>query len=324
MYDGFIIVDAEEYIVTINPVAQEILADLPIQIDKPLSELLAAWPALLERQEQAMEKTCEIEKESPNGKQYYQLLVTILHLRGLPKGKILILKEITEQKKNQEQLLDQQKALSILQERGRMSRELHDGQGQIWNYLALEITMVSELLQKREIAMAQAQLYQLLGIVQEQNDDVRESIVGLRCTRANIADKTSYHFIQNLQEYLHWYENQHNIAVNFQLPHDSIAKLLRHTSSIHVLRIIQEALTNVRKHAKATQVTIQLQQTDRVMRIHIADNGCGFDVSSSRCHRPKSFGLQIMQERAQESGGQLTIQSTPGVGTEIILEFKNS
>lgn len=321
LFDGFIVVDAEGYIVTMNSVARKMLADLPIRINRPLAELLTSWPSLLEQQEQALQGPCEIEKHSPDGKRYYQLVVTILYLRDLPKGKVLLLKDITEEKRNQEQLLEQQKALSILRERERLGRELHDGQGQVWNYLGLELSTLSVQVAQGNKVQAHAQLQRLLKLVQEQNADVRESIASLRCTRtATDADSLSYDFIQHLQEYLRWYEQQHRIAVDLALPPTSIARLFEHTSSVQVLRIIQEALTNIRKHAKATLARVHIEQTPTAIYVRITDNGCGFDVAS-HLYKPKSFGLQIMQERAQESGGQLTIQSTLGGGTEILLAF---
>ena len=88
---------------------------------------------------------------------------------------------------------------------------------------------------------------------------------------------------------------------------------------MQVFRIVQEALINARKHAMAKNIKITLAAADDHLWMEIHDDGCGFDT-----HRPSkdnSFGLAIMHERAEQMGGRLAVQSSPGAGTNITLEI---
>jgi signal transduction histidine kinase len=82
-------------------------------------------------------------------------------------------------------------------------------------------------------------------------------------------------------------------------------------------RIVQESLTNIARHAEATQVDIQLDCRGHALRLEVRDNGRGFTVSA-RGNR-KTFGLLGMRERSLALGGTLDINSTPGLGTVVVV-----
>ena len=81
---------------------------------------------------------------------------------------------------------------------------------------------------------------------------------------------------------------------------------------------MQEALINVRKHARASVVKIHLQESEGVLIVSIVDNGIGF---TDQAVSPTRFGLQTMRERALDVGGELTIESAPGEGTLVRLRI---
>ena len=85
----------------------------------------------------------------------------------------------------------------------------------------------------------------------------------------------------------------------------------------NVLRIVQEALTNVRKHSQATRLSIIITTRDDKLDINFKDNGIGFNVEKTLRRTTGHFGLVSMQERAQLIGGQVTVTSTPGQGTHL-------
>jgi signal transduction histidine kinase len=87
-----------------------------------------------------------------------------------------------------------------------------------------------------------------------------------------------------------------------------------------LLYLFQEALNNVAKHAGAQQVDICLSWTEDTLTAALADDGCGFDVADMEW-APGHYGLRIMQERAEEINGQLTISSRPGRGTQLLLQL---
>ena len=86
---------------------------------------------------------------------------------------------------------------------------------------------------------------------------------------------------------------------------------------VALLRISQEALHNIKKHARAQNINITLSYMPGILVLDIADDGQGFDTSASR----RGFGLQSMRERAEELGGELTVESESGKGTNIAVSI---
>jgi signal transduction histidine kinase/streptogramin lyase len=116
-------------------------------------------------------------------------------------------------------------------------------------------------------------------------------------------------------------------GLKISLSCDAVDGTLKKESEIHAYRIIQEALSNIVRHAGATAVSISVKGAGPTVEIAIRDNGKGFEArpgaprSSSRGNRPavNGFGLSSMQERARMVGGQLEIDTSPGAGTRIVL-----
>ena len=86
---------------------------------------------------------------------------------------------------------------------------------------------------------------------------------------------------------------------------------------MQLLRIAQEALTNVRRHALATEVEVRLEKTSQAVELLIKDNGQGFNLSDLEKSPPGYHGLNIIKERAEGLGGSLNISTAPGEGTEL-------
>jgi signal transduction histidine kinase len=107
------------------------------------------------------------------------------------------------------------------------------------------------------------------------------------------------------------------------LPTDGFVPRLTELAELQVLRIIQESLTNVRKHASATQVTVTLgKHTDRV-DVRISDDGAGFDPDYVGPRQFPRFGLTTMRERAESVNGTFEIQSSAGHGTTVHVSIPN-
>jgi signal transduction histidine kinase len=90
-------------------------------------------------------------------------------------------------------------------------------------------------------------------------------------------------------------------------------------SEIQVMRVIQEALSNVRKHAGATNATVSLRARNGTFVAQVDDNGSGFDVRSVGRRDWPQFGLQTMRERAEAIGGRFSVRSSPGHGTHVAI-----
>jgi two-component system, NarL family, nitrate/nitrite sensor histidine kinase NarX len=90
---------------------------------------------------------------------------------------------------------------------------------------------------------------------------------------------------------------------------------------MQIFRILQEALSNARKHGKAHCVEVSFTREDHLVRLSVQDDGAGFDTHQFSRATENHFGLRFMRERAEELGGSLTVISQPGQGTRVMLEI---
>lgn len=316
MIDGLIVVDSYGYIADMNPAARTLLRRVPDSlIGSRFERLASAWPELSAICESDAVQNTEAQWEGPEGRRCYQLHMSPLIVRAQWLGRAVVFKDITEQKQQQAKLLEQQKALSILKERERLGRELHDGQAQICNFLGLGLGTASSLLRDGQAGKAEEQIDRLREAVKDMNTNIRESILSLKK-----ANTLSGDFESRLREYLAWYEKNRGITTQLQIPPGLIDRAFGDTARLQLLRIIQEALANIRKHAQARQAKVSIEETEVQITVRIEDDGCGFAMAAAAA-KDKSFGLQIMAERAKEAGGQLEIDTQPGRGTRVLVRF---
>jgi two-component system nitrate/nitrite sensor histidine kinase NarX len=171
--------------------------------------------------------------------------------------------------------------------------------------------MLADALRRNNTAEAMEGLAQIREGVQESYDDVRELLVHFR-TRVDHADLASA-----ITSALEKFEGQTGIKTTFV--QNSSGAPLAPEYVIQLLHIIQEALSNVRKHAQATQVDVVMEQ-DGDCRVFVTDNGKGFDSGPKTGIADENHvGIKIMKERAHRIGAQLTIASAPGEGTRVSL-----
>jgi two-component system nitrate/nitrite sensor histidine kinase NarX len=120
---------------------------------------------------------------------------------------------------------------------------------------------------------------------------------------------------RSLREYAEKFSRQAGIPCHFEGYHGPPAVLSPH-AEVQLIRIVQEALTNVKKHASGSQAWLSVDTTEREVRVAIRDDGPGFDLQSTVV-RGRQFGLQTMKERAEDVGGIFRIDSRPGAGTTV-------
>jgi signal transduction histidine kinase len=142
---------------------------------------------------------------------------------------------------------------------------------------------------------------------------VRESIVGLRTLPGPKRTLTEV-----LEEYLQQWEAMSRISTTLRI--DSSVSL-RASQELQLVRIVQEALTNVRKHARPTHARVEIRREDGKLVTLISDDGVGFNAAARARGEFPQFGLSTMRERAESIGGTLTIESTPGTGTTVRFEL---
>jgi signal transduction histidine kinase len=227
---------------------------------------------------------------------------------------VIVLHDITEVKQARERFMQQQRALATLQERERVARELHDSLGQVLGYVKMQAQAARELLAQNQSAEADTYLAQLVAVAQDAHADVREYILGVR---TDISVEAG--FILALTQYLQRFGENYGITVELSAPPELSDGALEPMVEAQLLRIIQEALTNVRKHARAHRVHIGLSVYDSRAEVVVQDDGAGFDSALLETAEGQKFGLRFMRERAAEVGGSVQIHSAPGEGTQLII-----
>jgi two-component system, NarL family, sensor histidine kinase DegS len=177
-------------------------------------------------------------------------------------------------------------------------------------YLLLRLDTIKELVEANRPLEAEAELEQLHGVGDEIYEDIGESLAGLR------TNVTEHGLIRALQDYVEQFEERHQIPTSLRT--DDAADQLSPLGALHVFRLIQEALTNVRKHAAAREVTVTLMSdSSGQLRVVIADDGRGFAPVRQRNGKAPSLGLTSMRERVEALGGALDVNSQPGSGTRV-------
>lgn len=197
--------------------------------------------------------------------------------------------------------------MAIAEERNLLAQELHDSIAQSLAYLNIQVQLLHEDLANGRTEAALQGLEQIREGVQESYDDVRELLVHFR-TRIGTTD-----LVAALRSALDKFEGQ--TGIRGALACEGCPPELSPEHVLQVMHIVQEALSNVRKHAKAKQVEIVLDCTAR--QLVIRDDGIGFDVGEDAGET--HVGLRIMRERAHRIGAELTLDAKPGHGTVVKL-----
>jgi len=209
-----------------------------------------------------------------------------------------------------EELFQQVRRLAILEERDRLAREMHDSLGQVLGFVNLKAKVAEDLIARGRPGDASVELSQMRAAVQEAYEDVRQAILSLRTT------PQARGLVAGLQDYVERMREQTGLAIRLETSEE-----LRLPPAVEaqVIRIVQEALTNVRKHARARSVEIRFAREGAAAVVSIVDDGRGFDVAAVEGAKGMRFGLLTMKERAQSIGGRLEVTSAPGQGTRVML-----
>ena len=199
-------------------------------------------------------------------------------------------------------------------ERNRLAQELHDNVAQAIGYLNLKLAGADSALRTGDTDEVEAVLSELKQVVNEVYTDVREEIFSLRSQRH--ADS---HFLELLHRYVDKYKRFYRL--NIQLEQEVADDMLDFPAEVRlqVVRTIQEALMNTRKHAQVNEALIRISHADEYVRISVEDQGQGFNTTSMAEGKKNSFGLRIMRERMASIDGKLDIFSTIGEGTQTII-----
>jgi signal transduction histidine kinase len=235
-----------------------------------------------------------------------------------PIGMLSIFRDITEQKRAEDQLRNSEEMLRALaarlqsvreEERAMIAREIHDELGQVLTGLKIDLFWLSSKLPEDQKSLL-GKTKSMLELIDTTIQSVRKLSTELR---PGVLDNLG------LKAAIEWqigeFQTRTGIRCEFIAPEEDIA--LDQDCSTAVFRIFQESLTNVVRHSKATRVNITLEKSADHLLLEVQDNGKG--IQESKIVDLKSLGLLGMRERALYLGGKVKFEGTQGKGTKVTV-----
>ena len=207
-------------------------------------------------------------------------------------------------------LYERARELSIVEERNRLARDLHDSVAQKLFGAVLTAEAASTLL-AQDAGQARVQLDRLQELVGEALDELRSLVFELRPPALETEGLAT-----TLRKHVDVLRRVHRRAIELRI---AGTPRLSPRADAEVFRIAQEALQNALRHSRAERVELSVEARDGLLVLAVADDGDGFDASDPAV-RSRRLGLTSMEERARELGGTLVIDSRAGEGTTVRLE----
>jgi PAS domain S-box-containing protein len=317
MNEGLFVINSEGRIVDMNPMAGEILGVSENSLrGKALTEAMPINAELIRQLENRETGPTEITLEKGNSARQYNLNLTKLRGRqGEVIGQMLLLHDVTEQRRTQAQLLEQQRVVATLQERERLARELHDGVGQILGYVSMQVQTALKRVRDGNRAKAESIMGRIVEVSKDAHADVRESIHNLRT-----GSDRNWSLIRALKKDIDRFQANYGIRTELSISDGVEDNTFDPAAGAQLLRVIQEAMTNCRKHSDADVLKVGVELDGTRAHITVSDDGNGFDLEQRKYGEPDHFGLSFMRERMEQIGGTLKIDSIPGGGTILRLD----
>jgi NarL family two-component system sensor histidine kinase YdfH len=225
-----------------------------------------------------------------------------------------LLSELEVAHRRLQEYADRVEELTISQERQRMAQELHDTLAQGVAGLILQLEAADHHLENDNAPRAQETIQRAMVLARTTLREARRAIQALRP-----AELEREGLIDALGRQVEEFAETTGIRATLQV--DATAPAVAPDAAPEILRIVQESLANVARHAQAEHVRVRLEAHDGRLRVSVEDDGAGFDAYRS-AERPGAYGIRGMKERAQHIGAELEVRSAPGQGTTVTLEME--
>lgn len=216
------------------------------------------------------------------------------------------------------------RTLAIHAERERIAREMHDGLAQVLGYVNTKSQAVEQLLETGRTAEAKVQMAELSAAARSIYVDLREAILGLSTplgegpAGTGTGGPAEANLAIAVGAYLERFGEAAKLAVSLEAADGAGGEDLTPEAVANLLRIVQEALTNVRKHAAAHRVIVRIHRGERAVVVTVEDDGRGFDPGGRDDPADwPHFGRETIRQRAAAIGGTATWDSAPGQGTRV-------
>lgn len=201
-------------------------------------------------------------------------------------------------------------------ERRQLARELHDEMGQALTAISINLAAIKKALPPERPQVIDDRLAEAILLADQTLDQIRELSLNLRPPMLD-----DLGLVPTLQWYVQHYSERVDIDVSFDVA--GMNERLGPELETALYRVVQEGLTNVARHARATRAQVTLQRTPSAITAYMEDDGCGFDVAAVMAPNgpDNGAGLLGMRERITLLGGRFTIHSAPGAGTRLFFEI---
>jgi PAS domain S-box-containing protein len=314
MPEPILVLDPHDRIAALNPAAERLLGTTASSVSgRPAPAVLGSFPQLLDAIAEPGAISAEVMSGSGDRTRCWELRATPLYdWRGSSIGRLAVLHDITELRRTEETLLRQERALTTAREREHMARDLHDSIGQVLAHDAMQADAARQLLSDGRLAEAGALLERLADVARESHREVRGYILEL-----SARPSAEQPLVESLRRYLDSFSRLHGIPTELSIEQPETGVGLATDEEMQVFHVVQEAVSNARRHADPSLIRVRLRAEPLRLRVEVADDGRGFDVSAVD---GSGLGLRFMHERADELGGELVLSSEPGKGTRLVLD----
>jgi len=332
MSDGVLVMDENNRMVDFNPAAQEIFEISQNHLGKQIKVVMAHWPEIIDLFSPSSNKTSQLTIRHEDKTRVFDTHLTLFtDSSGKPYGKLIMFSDVTKHyqieqalaqrlfeiqelnknlRESQDQVVAQQRRLAILEERKRLGRDMHDSVNQSIHSLMLYSETLTSLLKKDQFNEA-------VSIAERIQDSGRRALKEIRLlvfeTQSQKVDETT-DLVTALQERFNFVENRVGIQTDIIL--DGTLAYIPSEWNENLYWIAVEALNNALKHAQTNKVKVFFRCRDGRFEMEIIDKGMGFDITLSN---GGGMGMRTMRERAELLDGQLSVTSSPGHGTSVLL-----
>jgi nitrate/nitrite-specific signal transduction histidine kinase len=214
-------------------------------------------------------------------------------------------------------LYERVRGMAAVEERERLAREMHDGLAQSLSFLNFKLALTGHLLDVGPVAPIRQELAEMQKVTAGAYAEVRQAIFGLRTMVSR-----GLGLVPTLSEYLHEFSQQAGIQVSLDVSDEHGQIRVAPEVEVQLIRIVQEALNNIRKHSGARTARVRLWQEGDEVVLAVEDEGIGIDPAGPPADGHRHYGLTGMRERAESVGGTLTIRSMPGTSTQVELRVR--
>jgi signal transduction histidine kinase len=332
MSDCVLVLDENDRMVDFNLAAQEIFEIKQNHLGKQIKVVLAHWPEIIDLFLSNANKTSQLTITHEEKTRVFDTHLTLFtDSSGKPYGKLLMFSDVTKHhqaeqalsqrlfeiqelnknfRESQDQVVAQQRRLAKMEERKRLGRDMHDSVNQSIHSLMLFSETLISLLKKGRTEEA-------IFVAERVQDSGQRALKEIRLllfeTQSKEADEIT-DLISVLQERFNFVENRVGVQTDIIL--DGSLAYIPSEWNENLYWITIEALNNALKHAQTNKVKVFFHCKDKHLEMKIIDKGTGFDAALLN---GGGMGMRTMRERAELLGGQLSVTSSPGYGTSVLL-----